>query len=211
MKRIRKTSILYMITLTLLLSACSYKDFEDSLKSKLNNEEEEVYVNPTTTSIPKKDAGEVETDGETADSGLFSIGDAIKYTYDGEEEPSYQYTLNQALLSDNINDLNLDKSDFTPNSNDTSLISDNGNIDEAYQLGTVDVTIRNLNSEVTDGEPNLAIQSSVGFKDEIEDINGPFLLEASYFSEHPPIDQNDGKDYYYFLLPIGEELNATVG
>lgn len=57
----------------------------------------------------------------------------------------------------------------------------------------------------------LFIEECVGFKDGIEDPNGPWLLYASYFSEHPPLDQNNGEDYSTFLLAIGDEMDASVG
>ncbi|WP_230200112.1 DUF5027 family lipoprotein [Bacillus niameyensis] len=132
----------------------------------------------------------------------------MSYTYLGNQ--TLKYTLNSADLSVNINDLALNVDDFY----DKSLISDNGKIDNEHRLVTVAVTVKNINYLGDDGDrdvPILFIESSVGFKEGIEDPNGPWTIDASYFSEHPPMDQNHGKDYSKFPLAIGDEIDATVG
>lgn len=198
MWKTRKISILLLCVLAVLLSACSYKEFEDSMRSKINNEGDEPYINPS--SVPDHSS---ESDEET----LFSIGDTITETFDDQ---SVQYTLNQVHVLDNINDLNLNIDDFA----DKNPISDDGAIEETYRFVVVDVTVKNINYEGYDseeGDPILFIESSVGFKEGIEDPNGPWLIETSYFSEHPPLDQNHGQDYYQFPLSIGDEVDATIG
>lgn len=198
MWKTRKISILFLCVLTVLLSACSYKDFEDSLRGKINNEGDEQYSNPS--SVPNHSS---ESDEET----LFSIGDTITETFDDQ---SVQYTLNQVYVLDNINDLNLDVNDF----DNKNPILDDGAIEEGYRFVVVDVTVKNINFEGDDLEkedPILFIESSVGFKEGIEDPNGPWTFEPSYFSEHPPLDQNQGQDYYQFPLPIGDEVDTTIG
>ncbi|UJW58018.1 hypothetical protein HXZ66_11685 [Bacillus sp. A116_S68] len=184
-----------------LLSACSYREFEDSLKGKLNKDDEEEIVN--TVTLP-------ETASDNEDNSLFSIGDTIRFT--NVEDETVEYTLHHVIISDNINDLGLDKSDF----NDRSLIEDDGTVDGAHQLVTVDIRIKNKDSRGFDFDEDqnralLFVEPAVGFKDGIEDPDGPFLLHASYFSDHSPLDQNQGQDYYKFLLGIGEEIDVTVG
>lgn len=194
----RKVSIIFLCMLTVLLSACSYKEFEDSMRSKINNKGEEQYNNPSI--IP-------DSASESDEEALFSIGDTITYTFDDQ---SIQYTLNQVHVLDNINDLDLNIDDFA----DKDLIAGDGVIEDTYRFVAVDVTVKNIDFEGDDSEvdePNLFIESLVGFKEGIEDPDGPFVLYASYFSEHPPLDQNHGQDYYQFSLSFDSEMNATIG
>lgn len=203
MKKMRGSAIIFFCVLPIFLSACSYREFEDSLKSKLSREKEE-YVNPATI---------LNDSPETKEQSLFSVGDTIVYSEEdiqNEIKQSIEYTLNKIYVSDNIHDSGLKADDF----NDTSLISNNGDIKKKMQLVTVDITVKNVDYKGYEPEretPILFIESSVGFKEGIEDPNGPWTLEESYFSEHPPLDQNNGQDYSQFPLPIGEEIDVTVG
>ncbi|MCJ7839333.1 hypothetical protein MUB24_00125 [Lederbergia sp. NSJ-179] len=203
MKKMKGITILFFCVLPIFLSACSYREFEDSLKSKLNKEEDE-YSNP---------AKIVDESSEDEEQGPFSVGDTITYTEEDiqtDTKQTIEYTLNKIHVSDNINDLGLNVDDFT----DKSLIADNGDIKKKNRLVTVDVTVKNISHQGYDSEaddPILFIESSVGFKEGIEDPNGPWTLEESYFSEHPPLDQNNGQDYSQFPLPIGDEIDVTVG
>lgn len=199
MWKLRKASILSLCMLTVLLSACSYKEFEDSMRSKINNKEEEQYSNPS--SVP-------DNSSESDEEALLSIGDTTTYLY--PEGQSVQYTLNQVHVLDNINDLNLNIEDFA----DKNLISDDGAIENTYRFVAVEVTVKNIDFEghsLEENDPTLYIESLVGFKEGIEHPDGPFVLYASYFSEHPPLDQNRGQDYYQFALPVSKEMNATIG
>ncbi|MFD2655601.1 DUF5027 family lipoprotein [Gracilibacillus thailandensis] len=211
MKRKNKFGLVYVLILSVLLSACSYKELEDSLKSKLNNGEEDQYVNPST--IPDSEPEVEQTEEATTEPELATVGDTITFTFDGgDKSHQFQYTLNQAFKSDNINELDLKKEDFS----DSSLINEDGSIDQSYRLVLVDVTVKNINddsfmSEKDNKQPVMFIESAIGFKEGIEDPNGPFTLEAAYFSEHPPYEQNQWSDYYQFPLSFGEELDAKVG
>ncbi|MCZ0703981.1 hypothetical protein J2T56_002216 [Natronobacillus azotifigens] len=193
----RKTrSILGLCIIVLLLSACSYKEFEDSLRNKLDNDEEVEYTNPT--SIP-------ENYSENEEEGLFTIGDTVT-THNNAE----QYTLHKVQALTNINEADLELTDFFKN---VSLIKDNGDIDQDYQLVLIDLTVKNLASRLFKDEsdvPILYIGYSAGFKSEIEDPNGPFFTEISYFSGQQKVD-DDPKGYYKFLLEIGEEVDVTIG
>ncbi|MCZ0703980.1 hypothetical protein J2T56_002215 [Natronobacillus azotifigens] len=192
----RKTrSISGFCIIVFFLSACSYKDFEDSLRNKLDNDEEVEYTNPT--SIP-------ENYSENEEEGLFTIGDTAT-TYRNLE----QYTLHKVQVLTNINEADLELTDFK----DISLIKDNGDIDQDYQLVLIDLTVKNLASRLfmDDSDvPILYIENGAGFKSEIEDPNGPFHTEISYFSGQQKVD-DDPKGYYRFLLEIGEEVDVTIG
>lgn len=197
----RKTSMIPLFLVALLLSACSYREFEDSLKNQLNSEDEEETINTVKLSEYTSNNGE---------DSILSVGDTISFTDAGNE--TVQYTLNKVSISNNINDVGLEKANFS----DRALIKDNGDIDKEHQLVTLDVTIKNIDYKGTDFDEDqnqalLFIEPSVGYKESIEDPNGPFLLYAAYFSEHAPLDQNHGQDYYSFMLGIGEEVDATVG
>lgn len=195
----KKISLLFICAFVILLSACSYKEFEDSLKGKVNNEEEEQDINPSR--IP-------DSSPESGGESLFTIGDTI--TYENLDNQSVQYTLNQVHILDNINDLELNVDDF----GDKRLLSDDGTIDGTNQLVVIDVTVKNINLErdnLEEGNPILYIEPAVGFKEGIEDPNGPFFVEAEYFSNHPPLDQNGGQDYWQFPLAIGDEIEVKVG
>ncbi|MBM7542279.1 DUF5027 family lipoprotein [Amphibacillus cookii] len=198
--RINKITILFICMFTILLSGCSYKELEDSFRSKSNNEEgDDQYIN--SSNVPEKSS-------ESEEGGLFFAGDTITFT--DPDNQTIEYTLNNVYVVDNLKEMNLNIDDF----GEKDVISNDGSIDETYQLVLVDVTIKNVDFEGYDLEkdsPVLYIESAIGFKEGIEDPDGPWLFEASYFSEHPPMDQNQGQDYYQFMLAFGDELNATIG
>ncbi|MBU5595004.1 hypothetical protein KQI76_07480 [Amphibacillus sp. MSJ-3] len=196
----KKSIVIYLCLIFSLLTACSYREFEDSLKQELNNDED-VHVNEAI--VPEQPAEDEE------DDGLFFIGDTIA-------RGGVEYTLNDVRISKNINEVGLDKVDFFWQ----DQIEDNGDIESGYKLVTVDVTVKNINytdyelrtnPDLERDKPNLFIESYIGFKDDLEDPNGPFIIETSYFSEHPPIEQDQWNDYYQFLLDHGEEVDAIVG
>ncbi|WP_062105423.1 DUF5027 family lipoprotein [Bacillus niameyensis] len=203
MNKIKGFSILFFCVLPVFLSACSYKKFEDSLKNKLNKEHE---VDINTATIPNNS-----TEGD--EQSLFSVGDTATYTekhFQTNIKESIEYTLNKIHVSDNINDLGLKADDFS----DASLISDNGDIKKNMRLVAVDVTVKNVDYKGDESEGNnpiLYIEPTLGFKGGIEDPDGPWVIYASYFSEHAPMDQNHGDDYYFFPLALGEEIDATIG
>lgn len=204
MERKMTTVILLLSVLVFILSACSYKEFEDSMKDKLNKPEEEEYINPA--KIPEKSTNtENEDTSESEEKRLYTVGETITFAY--PTTGYVQYTLNEAHIVDNINDLGIKKDDFL----DSLYIADNGDISNDKRLLTVDVTIKNIDYQghyEDEEEYTINIESSVGFKDAIEDPDGPFLFEPVYFSEHP---ENYKDDYLYFPLNIGEEIDATVG
>ncbi|GAA4060376.1 DUF5027 family lipoprotein [Amphibacillus indicireducens] len=197
----RTKGVLFLCLIFSLLTACSYREFEDSLKQELNNDED-VHVNEAI--VPEQPA-----EDEKDDDGLFFIGDTI--ARDGVE-----YTLNDVHILKNINEVGLDKVDFFWQ----DQIEDNGDIESGYKLVTVDITVKNISYTDYDlsidpnlerDKPILYIEGRVGFKDDIEDPNGPFTIEHSYFSEHPPIEQDLWNDYSQFQLDHDEEVKATVG
>ncbi|GAA4060382.1 DUF5027 family lipoprotein [Amphibacillus indicireducens] len=198
----KKSTVIYLCLIFSLLTACSYREFEDSLKQELNHDED-MHVNEAI--VPEQPAEDEE------DDGLFFIGDTIA-------RGGVEYTLNDVHISKNINEVGLDKEEF--NSLGYPLVNDDGSINDNHQLVTVDVTIKNINytdyelrtnPDLERDKPNLFIESLIGFKDDLEDPNGPFTIELSYFSHHAPFDQNLGKDYRQFLLGHGEEVEVTVG
>ncbi|GAA4060373.1 DUF5027 family lipoprotein [Amphibacillus indicireducens] len=202
----RTKGVLFLCLIFSLLTACSYREFEDSLRQELNNDED-THVNEATVPEQTEEVVEEETDGE--EDILFFIGDTIA-------RGGVEYTLNDVQISENINEVGLDKVGFFRQ----NPIEDNGDVESGYKLVTVDVTVKNIN--YTDYElrtdpnlerdkPILYIEGRVGFKDDIEDPNGPFTIEHSYFSEHPPIEQDLWNDYSQFQLDHGEEVEATVG
>ncbi|GAA4060360.1 DUF5027 family lipoprotein [Amphibacillus indicireducens] len=207
---------LFLCLMVTLLVACSYREFEDSIRNQLNNEDEEMYQNEA--KIPEQP---VEDQGaENAEDVLYFIGDTISFIND---LGTVDYTLNAVQISENSNEVDLKKTDFDLLG--YHYIGEDGSIDEHYKLVTVDVTIKNIDytdyalktdfeySTEADSDrdiPLLFIEYLIGFKEGIEDPNGPFTIEASYFGGHTPIE-DDPKGYYQFLLAHGEEVEVTVG
>lgn len=83
-KKFEKKILLLICVIPLLLSACSYKELEDSLKRKLNTDEDQ-FVNDT--KIPDDDP---ETPEER--KKVFTIGDTVRYSYEVEKTGTYEYT-----------------------------------------------------------------------------------------------------------------------
>lgn len=198
----RKTMIGFCVIM-LALSACSYREFEDSLKT-LNEEELEDNIENTVKVSENVEDGDEQI--------VYSIGDTIVYRMEegmekGEEEELYQYTLNQVQVADNIHDLGLQIDDFFSR----KMIAENGDIEDNLRIVTIDATVKNLQYTDPSGLPTLQVENAIGSQLDIEDPNGPYFLEAVYFSEHPPFELNNGSDYLYFSLDFGEELDITVG
>lgn len=200
--------ILTLCGLLFLLSACSYKEFEDSLKDKLNESETDEYVNPS--KIPDKDS-ETKKNNTTdvEEQILFDMGETVIFTW---PDGTIQYRVNQVNVVDNIKKSELKKDDFSSYQN--SYILDNGDITNNQRLLTLDITVKNIDYTVYDEEyENIAlnIEGSLGFKSGIEDPNGPFSFEPAYFSGHPTLGRYPEDGYLYFPLEIGEEVDVTVG
>ncbi|WP_062046888.1 hypothetical protein [Bacillus sp. JCM 19034] len=196
----KRKVIIGFCVIMVALSACSYREFEDSIKTLKENDLEDNIENTV----------KVSEDVENGDEQIvYSIGDTIVYrTKDmeiEEEVEQYQYTLNQVQVADNIHDLGLQIDDFLRR----KMIAENGDIEDNLRIVTIDATVKNLQN--TNPSATLQVENFIGSQLDIEDPNGPFFLEAVYFSEHAPFELNNGSDYYYFSLDFGEELDITVG
>lgn len=207
MKRNKKITVVCLCLILALLSACSYREFEDSLRRQLDGEDENEIINETIVPEPSDDETDIETNDVAKDETdvLFYIGDtALQF--------GVEYTLNDIQISDNIHEVGLNRADFV----DVDRIKDNGELQAGFKLVTADVTIKNINNVGYDpyGEhdkPNLFAEHLIGFKNDLEDPNGPFMIAGDYFSEHPPYEQNQWTDYIQFQLDDGEEREATFG
>ena len=172
-KKFEKKILLLICVIPLLLSACSYKELEDSLKRKLNTDEDQ-YVNDT--KIPDENSETTEEEKK-----VYTIGDTVRYSFEVEEAGTYEYTLNDVQLSDNIHDAGLTNSDFI----EQTGFDKDGNIDSENQLLTLDFTVKNINSDgkdPTEKVPIVPIQPTISFKSWIEDPDGPWQLYVDYFS-----------------------------
>src|SRR5699024_8988592 len=102
---------------------------------KLNTDEDQ-YVNDT--KIPDENSETTEEEKK-----VYTIGDTVRYSFEVEEAGTYEYTLNDVQLSDNIHDAGLTNSDFI----EQTGFDKDGNIDSENQLLTLDFTVKNINSE----------------------------------------------------------------
>lgn len=207
LKRLKVLIILYLMIS--LLVACSYREFEDSLRRQLDGEDENEIINETI--VPDRSEDETDSEaGETNDEQSENEADRLYYIGDTALQFGVEYTINDVQISDNIHEVGLDRAGFI----DVDRIEDNGEIQAGFKLVTVDVTIKNISAGGydPDGEhdkPNLFAEDLIGFKSGLEDPIGPFMIEADYFSEHPPYEQNQWTDYIQFQLDYGEEREAT--
>lgn len=191
----RKTRFLLICFLVLILTACSDSEMTDSLRNQLDGPLD-PYINELTVPEANDESG----DGKR----LFFIGDTIK-------QYGVEYTLNDIHISDSIDELELDRTSFSSQ----KQLEANGDIEKGHKLVTLDVTIKNNSAGGYDPDgihdkPNIFIENIIGFKDDLEDPNGPFTIELSYFSEHPPYERDMWNDYYQFQLGHGEELEARL-
>jgi len=207
----KKGSIICLCLILIFLSACSYREFEDSLRRQLDGEDENEIINETI--VPDRLEDETYSEaGEINDEQSENDADRLYYIGDTASQYGVEYTLNDVQISDNINQIGLDRDGFFW----VDRIEDNGEVKAGFKLVTVDVTIKNISAGGYDPDeehdkPNLFVENLIGFKDDLEEPQGPFTIESSYFSEHPPYEQNQWNDYIQYQLGHGEEMEATIG
>src|SRR5699024_1550217 len=171
--------IICLCLILAFLSACSYREFEDSLRRKFEDEGEFNGINETIVPGPVDDEKDIDLSvDETNAEQNESETDSLNYIGDMDSQYGVEYTLNDVQISDNINEVGLDRDGFFW----IDHIEENGEIKAGFKLVTVDVTIKNISAGGydPDGEhekPNLIVEGLIGFKDDLEDPQGPFTIE----------------------------------
>ena len=208
----KKAIICIVISAALLgTSGCSYKEFEDSLRSALKGEK--------TSDLPSDYVNEASINNSTddEDKNVFYVGDTIISTFDYPDESGniiseneVWYTLNKVDIVKNINELGISTKEFGGSFSNEGKISDNGELESDYSFVLATVSVKNIS--VTDVDPdsdyNMLIESMAGTASGILDPEGSVTLEAAYFSGH---DGKNEKDYLKFNLEAGKEKIYTVG
>jgi len=200
-----------------LTSGCSYKAFEDNMKAKISGKEDSAGDNQAIL--------DTEETPEMKEENIFYTGDEVM----GKD--GVAYTVEKVHLVDNINEIGLDKREF-------SLLYDNsidesGNIaggegfevtqqswykstseQQKYKLVLVDILVKKI--EITDedaqmdadldGVTNVWPSVRIGTGDGILYNRGVNSVEAVYMSEHL-----SGKNYNTFNLPKGQEKEIQIG
>lgn len=211
----KKVFALAMIS-ALCLSSCSYKEFENSLKSTFrdsSSEEHEEYENPA--SITDNSASDHSADDNSSGSGnVYLPGDTVSQTMPvGDDE--MQYTVNKMEIVHNINDLNLNSDDFywmdSPEVDSEGNILDSEGKKNCFLALYFTVKNCNINLSTEQEEYPLCIESHIASESNILDPNGPFLEEAVYFSGAPDDEDIRRKRYLWFRLDPGTEMDAVVG
>lgn len=196
---------------SLLLSSCSYKEFEDKLKSDMNNKEQNIDVpnmepgivqdnniNPNDETEPHNEVPPIE------DSSIYKVGEKVTYTF---EENIQEYTITKVTEDDNISDL--DQNHFI----DKTLIED-GKLKEGYKFIMLDVMVKNISQfsdESGEDESGKLYVSALSLakRDDAEE-DKIFFPEVTYF-KNPAKDSEDLKDAYKYRLPIGQSAKFQMG
>lgn len=203
--RKKKAIICIVISAALLgTSGCSYKEFEDSLRSALKGEK--------TSDLPSDYVNEAsintEDDGEK-DKNVYYVGDTIK-----SENPVFGeevwYTLNNVNIVKDVNELGISMADFSTSFSNRDKISEEGKLQEGYSFIAANVSVKNIRGTYVHEETgdNMEIEWQAAAETGILDPTGIVGLELAYFSGH---NENRERYYYWFSLPVGEEETYTVG
>lgn len=196
-----------------VLIGCSYREFEDSIRHK-DAEGNDDYENRV--EIPMENDGEPlegyeETVNKERENAAGKVGDSIQVDFWMDPEGALQYTLEKVEMGIDIEALGVSVEDFR----DASILEETGQIKESAdcQLLVATITVKNVNidtkavQEEIEGEYPFFIETFAGSESNILDPDGPFLLEACCFVNHPEKMQ----DFYKFTLEEGEELSTKVG
>ena len=199
-----------------ILSACSYKEMEDKLLNR-GVIEDETYVNDVKLQEDtSQDKSQSEVESESSGEGeqnktVYSIGESI---ITGFEELRKEITVKNVEIVDNIKDVGIERGELL----DTSIVDSEGKVLDSQNQSKnkfvlVTALIKNIDYDYEKyfGDDYMILDSKFGFKSAVVDKDGPFLQEPIYFSEHPPIENNQGTDYYHFKLEIGEEKEVKIG
>lgn len=196
MKKKMKFMVL-TLGMALELSACSYKQAEDSFRNKVAEVKEEM-----TTSDAES---ENEVSRNESEENIYQIGESAIWTdYYGQE---IQYTLESVKTAHNIQELGIVKDDFGINAREN--ISDSGEVisdnNEKNILVEAEIKVKNINFKGYDNGKSIDMQHIVNIdtlldtKENIEE-DEPHI-SAAYFSEH----SSDDKQYFMFYMEEGKE------
>lgn len=202
-----------ILTFSLVLSSCGYKDFEDNLKADMDNQENKIS-NPNIEpeiDIQGNNINNSNADDETVphnpvppieDSSIYEVGEKVTYTFG---ENIQEYTITKVTENDDIS--SLDQNNFL----DKSLL-ENGTLKEGYKFIMLDVTVKNISQYSSDSEIlNIDMLSLVNRGDIEEDRFNPLTpLEIPYF-KNPAKVPDDEKGAYKYHLPIGQSTDLQVG
>ena len=208
----KKEIICILITAVLLGTAgCSYKEFEDSLRSDLKGENTESDENANTASI------NTESDGEK-EANVYYVGDTAKFggevSVEGVNEKvtidEIWYTLNEVDIVKDVNELGISMADFSQSFSNQDKISAEGKLQEGYSFISINVSVKNISSTFVDPDTghNMLIDSTAAPESGISNQESISGFEAAYFSGH---DDNKEKHYLKYTLGTGEEKDYTVG
>lgn len=197
MKRKLITAVCMMCLGSMLTGCTSYMEMEDSLKSNIIEEQ-----------VEKNEENETETEWENkadvSEETTAGIGDTIEFT--DIEGKIMQYTLEDVKIVTNLNEVGLSTKEFAGG----ITVGEDGCIEDAEENSLIVITVKvkniNIDLENVEEEYPLCIEMCAGNESNIKNPDGPFMLEANYFSKHP-----DGlNEYYMYYLEKGEEMEAKI-
>lgn len=184
------------------LCACSaYTQFEDSLKENISSN---GGVSPDQDGQNVEHAEENSDNTTSVSEDVNRIGDTITHAY---SNGLLSYTLKSVKRCSNLAESGLAETDFVEGIVNTDGTF--GNIDDILLLVTLHIAnVDYEDAESAETDYPIYIESCIGTKPDIEDPDGPWLIYASYFSEHP---ENDLKSYYFYDLEPGAEIDVQIG
>jgi len=192
-----KRLMILILLLCLLLTACSYYRFEDSIKRKLS---EEIGKNRQENRENGESAQNIDEKYRYSE-GVFHIGDVIPFDIWGKME----LTVNSAKVFDSMSDAGIDK---------TRLHSEEVKEDGSNYFVLLDLTIKNIDASGlgNDGEDFyidgvLIERDYIGYQDSLVSY-----FPIAYFSHSPSREDADWKkNYYKYTLSKGESLDCQIG
>lgn len=199
--------IITMFIFSLVLSSCAYKEFEDNLKSHMNNKEQNINdsnggieqdnnisnINDNDETIAHNEVPPIE------DSSIYETGEKVTYTFG---ENTQEYTITKATEGDHIYDL--DQNHFI----DKTLI-EGGKLKEGYKFIMLDVMVKNISQFSNESGELYVSELSLVKRDDAEE-DRLYPPEVTYF-KNPAKDSDDLKDAYKYRLPIGQSAKFQMG
>lgn len=199
-----------VLLLCLLLSACSYKNFEDQLREKIEGNTEaavsqtgETLGKARTDGVGGKGADTPLTPEKIDGSKIHQLGEKVKVNWGAHGE--MEYTVTKASLASSLAGADI-KAEAVASA---AAVNADGTLSGKQKLLVLELTVKNISASYEDDLANIAATALAYRSDsDKEQVLPP---EMVYFSDPMPKKDSNWKDYFSYKLPVGAVRNVRVG
>lgn len=195
MKKLITVCLMCLIMILNITGCASYKELEDSIR-------EDAADEILSDEIPGEDQidTEYENRSDVSDKNIFKPGEMMEYTSLFGE--TMQYTLEQVELFEKTEELPFSIDECLNPARVERELSTGDNL-----MVLLTIKVKNINIELQNTwDGVLYIESFAGSESNIKYPDGPWMLEAEYFSE----GMDKERDYYKYILEKGSEKEMKI-